>query len=122
MSVMSPASMATSVPVPMAMPTSACGERRGVVDAVADHGDRRPSGLQPPDLVGLVLGQHLGEHPVRMPTCLAMASAVRRLSPVSMTTLEAEPLQRGDGRCGVVLQRVGDGDDAGRLAVDGHRT
>ena len=35
----SAASMATSVPVPMAMPTSACGERRRVVDAVADEGD-----------------------------------------------------------------------------------
>ena len=32
-------SMATSVPVPIAMPTSACGERRRVVDAVAGHRD-----------------------------------------------------------------------------------
>jgi hypothetical protein len=33
-SVTSAASMATSVPVPIAMPTSAWGERRGVVDPV----------------------------------------------------------------------------------------
>ena len=35
--------MATSVPVPIAMPTSAGAERRRVVDAVADHRDAVPS-------------------------------------------------------------------------------
>ena len=41
--IMSPASAARSAPMPpRAMPASACGQRRGVVDAVADHGDLPP--------------------------------------------------------------------------------
>ena len=60
---MSPAdSMATSVPAPMAMPTSARARAGRVVDAVADHGDLQATGLQLGDLGRLVLGEHLGEH------------------------------------------------------------
>ena len=40
---MSAASIATSVPVPMAEPDVGLGQRGGVVDAVADHADPRPS-------------------------------------------------------------------------------
>ena len=63
MRVTCPASMATSVPVPMAMPTSACGQRRRVVDAVAHHRHDAALALEPPDLVELSLRQHLGHDP-----------------------------------------------------------
>ena len=85
-SVRSPASIATSVPVPIAMPRSACGQRGRVVDAVADHRDRRgprpaaarsrstlSAGSTPAiDLVDADLGGHRVARP-------------RRLSPVSST-------------------------------------
>ncbi len=49
--------------------TEVCsGERRGVVDAVADHGDDLARLLQAPHLVDLVLGQHVREH-LRDPDC-----------------------------------------------------
>ena len=38
------------------------GERGGVVDAVADHGDGEAAAVQLVDLGGLVLGEDLGEH------------------------------------------------------------
>ena len=54
-----------------------------------------------------------------MPKRLATASAVVRLSPVSMTTRTpaATSALSASGVRG--LDRIGDGDDAGRLAVDG---
>jgi hypothetical protein len=54
-------SIATSVPAPIAMPTSALGEGRRVVHPVADHGDDLPLGLEPLHVLGLVLEQDLGE-------------------------------------------------------------
>ena len=62
--VMSEAAIATSVPVPMAMPEVGRGQRRRVVDAVADHGHDVAGGLQLGDPCGLVGGQHLGHHVV----------------------------------------------------------
>ena len=53
-------SIATSVPVPIAMPTSACGQRRGVVDPVAGHRHDAALGLELPDRFALLLGEHLG--------------------------------------------------------------
>ena len=78
-------SIATSVPVPIAMPTSACASAGRVVDAVAGHRDdaalapaaarpRRPSGRAAPRRCTS-----------SMPSLRATASAVVRLSPVSMT-------------------------------------
>ena len=55
-------SIATSVPVPIAMPTSALRQRRRVVDAVARHRDDAPCGLQPLHLAAFCVGQHLGDH------------------------------------------------------------
>ena len=86
------------------------GERRRVVDAVADHGDGAALGLQPPYDVDLVLGQHLGEHgSASMPTARATASATARLSPVSSTGVS--PRARSSRTaCGAGLpDRVGDG-------------
>ena len=50
------------VPVPMAMPTCGGGERRGVVDAVAGHGDDAAFAAQFLDHRAFLLGQHLGFH------------------------------------------------------------
>ena len=36
------------------------GQRRGVVDPVAGHGDDAALGLEPLDLLGLLVGEHLG--------------------------------------------------------------
>ena len=63
-STMSPASTATSVPAPIAMPTSAVTQRRRVVHAVADHRHALARALQLLDLRRLLLGQHLREHRV----------------------------------------------------------
>ena len=52
--------IATSVPVPMAMPTSACGQGRGIVHAVAGHGHHPSFGPERPDDAVLVLGQDIG--------------------------------------------------------------
>ena len=56
-------------------PEVGLGERGGVVDAVADHGDDPALGLQPLDDVDLVGGQHLGDHASSMPTSAATARA-----------------------------------------------
>ena len=94
------------------------GERRRVVDAVAGHGDdaallgaaARPR--RPCSAAGL---------PPRPRRCRASPRpprAVVRLSPVSMTTrtpAAVQRLQRGRRRR---LDRIGDADHAGRLAVD----
>ena len=40
------------------------GQRRRVVDAVTDEGHLHALVLQALDLFGLVLGQHLGQHPL----------------------------------------------------------
>ena len=41
------------------------GERRRIVDAIADHGHDLASGLQRPNALGLVAGQDLGHDVVR---------------------------------------------------------
>ena len=53
-----------------------------------------------------------------MPTWPAIAAAVRALSPVIITVVEAQAVQRGDGRHRVGFDGVGDGEHAGGLAVD----
>ena len=63
-SVTSDASMATSVPVPIAKPTSACVSAGRVVDAVAYHPHALAFELELLHLVRLILRQHLGEHAV----------------------------------------------------------
>ena len=58
-SVMPALSIATSVPVPMAMPTCGGGERRGVVDAVAGHGDDAAVAREFFDHRAFLFGQHV---------------------------------------------------------------
>ena len=56
--------MATSVPVPMASPRSACASAGRVVDPVADHRDDRALAPGARDDGGLVGRQHVGDHVV----------------------------------------------------------
>ena len=55
-------SIATSVPVPIAIPTSACRERRRVVDTVAGHRNHAPGLLEFAHDLGLALRQNPGVH------------------------------------------------------------
>ena len=110
--------IATSVPVPMAMPTSAARQRRRVVDAVAGHRDLAAFGLQPVDELGLVLRPDLAVHLVDA-ECRATASAVVRPSPVAMTMRSPAALQARDRLRRRLLDRVGHRDEAGERAVHG---
>ena len=82
---MSAASIATSVPVPMAIPTSAWASAGASLMPSPTMPTRAALGLQAADLAGLVLGQHLGQHPAD-----ADLAGDRRggaaLSPVIITT------------------------------------
>src|SRR3546814_7515161 len=53
-------SIATSVPDPMAMPTSAAARGRRIVDAVAGHGNHPAFTLEPGDYGALLVRQALG--------------------------------------------------------------
>ena len=94
--------MATSVPVPMAMPRSAWRQGRGVVDAVADHRDDVPGRLQRGDLRGLLRGQHVGEDVRRCRPGAATARGGDLVVAGQHPHLEAQRLQLGDrlGRLG----------------------
>ena len=120
-SVTSAASIATSAPVPMAIPRSAVGERRRVVDAVADHGHDPAAGLEPLDRGRLVGRQHArpATRSGGMPTCAATASAVAAPSPVTSHDLDAGLGQLLDRRGRGRLDGIADRDEAGRRAVDG---
>ena len=54
-----------------------------------------------------------------MPSLLATARAVCSLSPVSITMPQAQVVQRADRLGRRRLDRIGDGERAGELAVDG---
>ena len=114
-SVTSDASMATSAPVPMAMPRSAWASAGASLMPSPTMATVRPrpwSRSHDRDLVG---GQHLGQDAgaTGMPTCAATASAVPRASPVtSQTSMPAAVSSRTAGRR-LGLDRVADGEQAG---------
>src|SRR5699024_9058604 len=92
------------------------GQRRGVVDAVADHRDDLPLALQAGDDVDLVLGQNLGDDLLDADLGgdppgdgLVVASEQDRG--------EAETLQAGDGLSAGGLDGVGDDEDPAGLSV-----
>ena len=112
-------SMATSVPVPMAMPTSAWASAGAslmpspTIATTAALGlelldRRRPSARAAPR-----------RRPRRCRGSPATASAVVRLSPVSMTTPQALACSAAIASGVVCLDRVGDAEQAGGRAVDG---
>ena len=93
-------------------------QRRRVVDAVADH---RHDACPRPAAAARIAPCPLAaprRRPASMPSSCATASAVRRLSPVIITDLDAQRLQLGDGLARARTDRVGDGDEAGGA---GHR-
>ena len=102
----------------MAMPTSAAASAGASLTPSPAIATTRPCLRSRSTIVGLVLAAGL---PPRRPRCRAWratASAVVRLSPVSMTTrtpAAAQRPQRGRRRR---LDRIGDGDHAGGLSVD----
>ncbi len=114
--------MATSAPVPMAIPRSASGEGRRVVDAVADHGHDPTRGLQsldrrPPCRPGGPLpgSARAGSRPVARrprPSCGRRRSPATPRCPASVSDRDG-----GLGRFG--LDRVADRDEPGRRPVDG---
>ena len=108
--------MATSVPVPMAMPTSAWASAGASLMPSPTMATRRPSGLQRRDLGGLLLRQHLGEHRVDADLA-AIASAVASVVAGEHDHVEAELPEAAHRRRGARLDRVGDGDRPDRLVV-----
>ena len=111
-------SIATSVPVPMAMPTSAAASAGASLTPSPAIATTRPSRLQLVDHRALAVGQHLGldlvdaersRHGLR-------GGAVVAGQHDDAKAFGPQRLQRSG--CGL-LHRVGDGDDAGELAVDG---
>ena len=102
-SVTSDASMATSVPVPIAMPTSAWARAGASLIPSPTMPTQLAFVLQPAHLERLVLGQHLGEHAVDADLS-AIASAVRRLSPVIITTSRPRRCSSATAAAGIRLR------------------
>ncbi len=111
--------MATSVPVPIAMPTSACASAGASLMPSPAIATTRPLGLQALHLRELLLGQHVGDHlgdrqrrarrPPRWRDCRRSAS--RRAGP---RRPDARSASRRAG-----LDRIGDAEQARQPAVDG---
>jgi hypothetical protein len=80
--------MATSVPAPMAMPTSAAASAGASLTPSPAMATTRPSPEALDDL-GLVLRQHLGGHLGRCPASGRRPARWSRLSPVIMTMPDA---------------------------------
>ena len=114
-------SIATSVPVPMAMPTSAAASAGASLTPSPAIATTRPCSRSRLHDRALLLRQHLGLDLVDAEPP-ATASAVVRLSPVSMTMRTPAVAQRRErlGRRG--LDRVGDRDQPGHRAVRPRRT
>ena len=110
-------SMATSVPEPIARPTSAAARAGASLTPSPAMATTRPSLAEPLDDVALVVGQDLGLDPVDAEA----AGDGFGGDPVvagEHDDLDAVGAQRLERLGGGVLDRVGDGDDAGDLAVD----
>ena len=100
-------------------PDVGLGERGRVVDPVARPSRRSlPSSCSRRTSSALSSGR-TSARTRSIPTCRAIASAVRRLSPVIITTSRPEPPQSARSRRGESgFDGVGDRDDAGRRLVD----
>ena len=118
-SVMPALSIATSAPVPMAMPTSAAASAGASLTPSPAIATLAPPALQLLDQLVLALGRHVGADFVDARASSATAFAVRSLSPVAMTISQALRVQRADRLGGRRLDRIGDRDDADQPAVDG---
>ena len=112
---MSAASIATSVPAPMAMPMSARVSAGGVVDAVSHHGDRALL-LQTTYRVFLAVRQYAGYHLV---DAGLSADGPRGAFVVAREHhhADAHVFQLADRLRAVLFDGVGNGDDAGDRSV-----
>ena len=93
------------------------GERRGVVDPVTDHGHDFAFALQQLDLVGLVVGQDLGEDSIDA-DAVCNGGGGAEIVTGEHHDLESEIVHACNGRLRVVLHRVGDSDHADDVSVD----
>ena len=110
-------SIATSVPVPMAMPTSACASAGASLIPSPAIATLRPSAWSRFDLLGLLVGQHLGADLVEPEP---LRDGLGRGAVVAGEHDEADSrgLEVGDGPGRRLLDRVGDAEQARRPAVD----
>ena len=117
MSVMSLASIATSVPVPIAMPMSAWASAGASLMPSPTMATFLPPACSASTCCAFCSGQHVGDHVVD-----ADLPGDHRGRPAVVAgehdDLEAELAQPAHGRDRPGLDRVGHGDGAGRLAVD----
>jgi len=122
MSVTSAASMATSVPLPMAVPTWATASGGCVVDSVTDHHRLAPVRLDGLDRCGLVLGEDLRPDVRRVDADLFGDGTGRPLVVAGdQHHVGATVVECGDGRFRTLLDRVRVGDDADEVAVHGYQ-
>ena len=84
------------------------GQRRRVVDAVARHGDDAAFGLASRFTAAALRSGSTSATTSSIPSSPATASAVARLSPVSMTTRNAVAPQRRIASLALPLDRIGD--------------
>ena len=114
----SEASIATSVPVPIAQPEVGLRERGRVVDAVADHRDDAALGLQAADDVGLARTGRTSAMTSSMPTSVGDRAGGRLVVAGQQHRAQAERLQRRDGLgASCRLDGVGDDEDRARPPV-----
>ena len=111
--------IATSVPVPIAMPTSALASAGASLMPSPAIATTRPSRLQRLDQRQLVGRLDLAVHLVDAQALAARRVAVVRPSPVAMTTRRPAPCSAASASGVRRLDRVGHGEQAGQLSVDG---
>ena len=114
--VMADVSMATSVPVPMAMPRSARARAGASLTPSPTMATTRPSAWRRAISSALAAGSTPAITRVT-PSSVAMAAAVRALSPVTMATSTPMRGEVGDRGPGAGTDGVGQGEEAPGLAV-----
>ncbi len=117
-SVMPALSIATSVPLPMAMPTSAAASAGRVVDAVAGHRHHPALAAQPCHHVALSFRQNIG---LDLGDTERLRHRLRGRDVVAGQHDDAQAVgaQLPERLLRARLDRIGDGDDAGSPAIDG---
>ena len=118
--VMSADSMATSVPVPMAIPTSAWARAGASLIPSPTMPTRLPFGLELFHLAGLGLRQDLGQDAVDT-DLFGNGIGGPLVIPGHHDDLKAQLVEGIDRCCGILLQGIGHGDNAGRPAIHCHK-
>ena len=120
MSVTSDASIATSAPVPIAIPRSAWASAGASLMPSPTIATVRPRAWSRCTIAALSAGSVSGTTLwIGMPTCLATDSAVARASPVTSQTSMLRGGQLANRGLGFDLDGVADREQPGRHAVDG---